>query len=373
MKTFYKYAAFAAAALAGLCACSSDDDAAETGSSLQPVAQPQIIVSDLTTTGFTLRWEAVDDAGSYVYTFDGGSETSTTGCRLEFNSLERQKEYVVAVKACPRDPAEYTESPFTYIHVLTDDLEQLPQPKITLGSAYASKTVISWTEVPEAELYEFSVDGGEVSTTRNRTVILSKLDKGRTYSFSVRAMTSDATRFTNSEAAQLSFVTSDADVPPLVIAPTTIISDAVAFDIYASSDETYYYEILPATTFAKYSPEELMNAFQTYIVEFAKKQGISLQLAMASMLKSGTQSLQMTGLTPELSYVIFAFGMDLRGNITSNLSSTQFKTTADGYSAGPNYGGSDWFTQRFYITNAYLALTGYGWTNSVWTHWKETT
>lgn len=144
----------------------------------------------------------------------------------------------------------------------------------------------------------------------------------------------------------------------------------VAFDIYASSDETYYYEILPATTFAKYSPEELMTAFQTYIVEYAKKQGISLQLAMASMLKSGTQSLQMTGLTPELSYVIFAFGMDLRGNITSNLSSTQFKTTADGYSAGPNYGGSDWFTQRFYISNAYLAMTGYGWTNSVWTHWK---
>ena len=51
MKTFYKYAAFAAAALAGLCACSSDDDAAETGSGLQPVAQPQIIVSDLTTSG----------------------------------------------------------------------------------------------------------------------------------------------------------------------------------------------------------------------------------------------------------------------------------------------------------------------------------
>ena len=34
MKTFYKYAAFAAAALAGLCACSSDDDDAETGSGL---------------------------------------------------------------------------------------------------------------------------------------------------------------------------------------------------------------------------------------------------------------------------------------------------------------------------------------------------
>lgn len=369
MKTFYKYAAFVAAGLVGLCACSSDDDTPDS-SGKTAVAQPQIVVCDLTTTGFALRWEAVDDAGSYLYTFNDGAETSISDCQVAFNNLERRKEYVVAIKACPKDPAEYTESPFTYIHVITDDLEQLPKPTITLGSAYASKTIISWTEVPEAKLYEVSLDGGEPTTTAERTIVLSKLAKGESYTFSVRAMTADAMRFANSEAAQLSFVTSEDDIPPLLIAPTTVISDAVAFDIYASSDETYYYELLPATTFAKYSPEELMTTFQTYIVEYAKKQGISLQLAMASLLKSGTQSLQVTGLTPELSYVIFAFGMDLRGNITSNLASKQFKTPADGYSDGPNYGGSDWFTQRFYITNAYLALTGYGWTNSVWTHWK---
>ena len=368
MKTFYRYAALVAGSLLGLCACSSDDDVADA-SGKTPVAQPQVIVSELTTTGFKIRWEAVEGAGAYVYTFNGSEETSTDACQLSFGDLERQKEYVVAVKATPKFADENTESPYTYVHVVTDDLEQLPRPKITLGCAYASKTLITWTEVPETALYEYTI-GGQTYTTADRMVTLGNLSKDRDYTFSLRAMTGDATRFTNSEAAQLSFVTSDADVPPLVIAPTTIISDAVAFDIYASSDETYYYEILPATTFAKYSPEELMTAFQTYIVEYAKKQGISLQLAMASMLKSGTQSLQMTGLTPELSYVIFAFGMDLRGNITSNLSSTQFKTTADGYSAGPNYGGSDWFTQRFYITNAYLALTGYGWTNSVWTHWK---
>ncbi len=84
------------------------------------------------------------------------------------------------------------------------------------------KTVISWTEVLRSGTLRVLGLRREVSTTGNRTVILS-LDKGRTY-LSVRAMTSDATRFTNSEAAQLSFVTSDADVPPLVIAPTTIIS-----------------------------------------------------------------------------------------------------------------------------------------------------
>ena len=69
---------------------------------------------------------------------------------------------------------------------------------IVVGAMTSGGT--SASEVPEAELYEFSVDGGEVSTTRNRTVILSKLDKGRTYSFSVRAMTSDATRFSHRRA-----------------------------------------------------------------------------------------------------------------------------------------------------------------------------
>ena len=91
---------------------------------------------------------------------------------------------------------------------------------------------------------------------------------------------------------------------------------------------------------------------------------------MASLLKSGTQTIQVKGLTPELSYMAFAFGMNLKGQITRGLSSVQFKTTSDGYSDGPNYGGSDWFKQSFYITNAYAGLTGYGWTNSVWTLWQ---
>lgn len=76
MKTFYRYAALVAGSLLGLCACSSDDDVADT-SGKTPVAQPQVIVSELTTTGFKIRWEAVEGAGAYVYTFNGSEETST--------------------------------------------------------------------------------------------------------------------------------------------------------------------------------------------------------------------------------------------------------------------------------------------------------
>ena len=131
----------------------------------------------------------------------------------------------------------------------------------------------------------------------------------------------------------------------------------VEFNVYASSDETYFYDVIPATLFVKNTPEEIIAAYQEYALEYAQQQGISIQLAMASLLKSGTQTIQVKGLTPELSYVAFAFGMNLKGQITRGLSSVQFKTTSDGYSDGPNYGGSDWFKQSFYITNAYAGLT----------------
>lgn len=369
MKTFYRYAALVVGSLIGLGACSSDDDVAGKDGKTPAVAQPQVIVSDLTTTGFSLRWEPVEGAGAYVYTFDGGAETAVTECRLAFSGLERQQEYVVAVKATPKYADENSESPYTYIHVLTDDLEQLPQPKITLGCAYASKTLISWTEVPGTALYEYTV-GGKTYTTPERMVTLTDLAKDQAYTFSLRAMTADATRFTNSETAELPFKTSSDDIPAIIIAPTLVISDAVEFKVFAAGDETYFYDVIPATVFAKNTPEEIVTAYQQYALEYARKQGISIQLAMASLLKSGTQTIQVKGLTPELSYVALAFGMNLKGQITQGLSSTRFKTTSDGYSDGPNYGGSNWFRQSFYITNAYAGLTGYGWTNSVWTLWQ---
>lgn len=369
MKTFYRYAALVAGSLLGLCACSSDDDVSGKTTGTTPLPEPQVIVSELTTTGFKLRWEAVEGAAAYVYTFNGGEQTPLTECGITFGDLERRKEYVVAVQAIPRYRDENSESPFTYVHVLTDDLEQLPQPKLTLGCAYASKTLISWTEVPETTLYEYTVDG-KTYTTSERMVTLSNLSKDRGYTFSLRAMTGDATRFTNSEPVELPFTTSSDDIPAILIAPTLVISDAVEFNVYAAGDETYFYDVMPASTFVKYTPEQIVEAYQKYALEYAQGQSISLQLAMASLLKSGTKTIQVKGLTPELSYVAFAFGMDLKGQITRGLSYTPFKTTADGYADGPNYGGSDWFSQNFYITNAFVGLTGYGWTNSVWTNWQ---
>ena len=367
MKNFFRYATVALVSLFALGSCSSDDTDELAGNAVLP--QPEVTVHDLTTSGFTLRWDAVEDAGTYAYTLDDGTQTATSACEVVFKDLERQTEYIVAVKTCPKEGSAYTESPYTYVHVITDDMEQLPTPKILLGCAYSSRTVISWSDIPESDGYEYTI-GDETVTTDKRQISLSALGKSKEYTFTVRALSSDPTRFSDSQTAELKFTTSDDDIPTLLIAPVDIISDAVAFDVYATSDVTYYYDVMSAALFAKYTPEQIVTAYQQYALEYAEKQGISIQLAMASLLKSGTQTLTVMGLTPQLSYVAFAFGMDYKGNVTSDLSYAPFKTTADGYSSGPNYGGSSWFTQSFYITNAYAGLMGYGWTNSVWTRWK---
>ena len=93
---------------------------------------------------------------------------------------------------------------------------------------------------------------------------------------------------------------------------------------------------------------------------------------MASVLKVGTNTISVSSLTSQMSYDIIAFGMDYDGNVTTGLFTKRVTTTATGWSAGPNYGGADWFRQNFFITNSYLGITGYGWTNSVWTTWKGT-
>lgn len=367
MKNFFRYAAVALVGLFALGSCSSDDTDEQSGRAA--LAQPEVTVRDLTTTGFTLRWNAVEDAGNYTYTLNDGTPATTSACEIVFEELERQTEYVVAVKSCPKSGSGYAESAYTYIHVVTDDMEQLPKPKILLGCAYSSRTVISWSAVPESDGYEYTI-GDQTVTTDKRQISLSALGKSKEYTFTVRALSNDPTRFSDSQVSELKFTTSDDDVPTLLVAPVEVISDAVAFDVYATSDVTYYYDVISAALFAKYTPEQIVSAYQQYALEYAQKQGISIQLAMASLLKSGTQTISIMGLTPELSYVAFAFGMDYKGNITSDLSYAPFKTTSDGYSSGPNYGGSSWFTQSFYITNAYASLTGYGWTNSVWSLWK---
>ena len=329
---------------------------------------PEVKVSEVTVSSFRVDWGKVYGAENYTYSLDGAEVDSTKALFVTFNGLDAAKEYVVKLQAEPVKGSSKTSSEPVYIHVRTSDISQLKKPEITVGSAYASKTIISWSVIPGAGSYEYTV--GEISgtTTENR-VTLSNLAKGTDYIFTVKAIPAGSGS-TASESAQTSFTTSSEDVPPLLIVPENVLADAVVFDVYATPDATYYYDVVSSSTLLQFDEATVIERYRSAIIEYAKSKGISLQLAMASVLKIGTNTIGVSSLASEMSYDIIVFGMDYNGNVTTGLYTKRITTTATGWSSGPNYGGTDWFSQNFYLTNAYLGLTGYGWTNSVWTTWK---
>ena len=329
---------------------------------------PEVKVSEVTVSSFRVDWGKVYGAENYTYSLDGAEVDSTKALFVTFNGLDAAKEYVVKLQAEPVKGSSKTSSEPVYIHVRTSDISQLEKPEITVGSAYASKTIISWSVIPGAGSYEYTV--GEISgtTTENR-VTLSNLAKGTDYIFTVKAIPAGSGS-TASESAQTSFTTSSEDVPPLLIVPENVLADAVVFDVYATPDATYYYDVVSSSTLLQFDEATVIERYRSAIIEYAKSKGISLQLAMASVLKIGTNAIGVSSLASEMSYDIIVFGMDYNGNVTTGLYTKRITTTATGWSSGPNYGGTDWFSQNFYITNAYLGISGYGWTNSVWTTWK---
>ena len=329
---------------------------------------PEVKVSEVTVSSFRVDWGKVYGAENYTYSLDGAEVDSTKALFVTFNGLDAAKEYVVKLQAEPVKGSSKTSSEPVYIHVRTSDISQLEKPEITVGSAYASKTIISWSVIPGAGSYEYTV--GEISgtTTENR-VTLSNLAKGTDYIFTVKAIPAGSGS-TASESAQTSFTTSSEDVPTLLIVPENVLADAVVFDVYATPDATYYYDVVSSSTLLQFDEATVIERYRSAIIEYAKSKGISLQLAMASVLKIGTNTIGVSSLASEMSYDIIVFGMDYNGNVTTGLYTKRITTTATGWSSGPNYGGSGWFSQNFYITNAYLGISGYGWTNSVWTTWK---
>lgn len=363
-----KAAAFAVAtsvlSLAYGCSPEAKDD--NSGAMLKT---PEPKVSEVTVSGFRVDWTKVYGAEGYAYSLDGAEADTTDALFIKFNELEASNEYVVTIKAVPGKDSGLSESEPVYIHVHTSAVSPLDKPEITIGSTYASKTIISWSIVPGAVKYEYTVGDIKGSTTENK-VSLSNLEKGKEYTFSVKAVAADNSGRTQSDAAQANFKTASDDVPPLLIVPENVLADAVVFNVYATPDATYYYDVVSSSTLMQYDEATVIERYKNAIVEYAKSKGISIRLAMASVLKVGTNTLSVSRLTSQMSYDIIAFGMDYDGNVTTGLFTKRVTTTATGWSAGPNYGGADWFRQNFFITNSYLGITGYGWTNSVWTTWK---
>ena len=352
-------------ALVSAFSCAKESGAGADGKKL---AAPEIKIAALGTTSFSIKWGRVEGAARYEYSFADVKATTDTTV-LTLSELLENTEYTVAVTAIPREGSADAASEPAYIHVLTAEVAPLPSPVITLGCAYASRTVINWSSVSGASGYSYTL-GGQSGTTQGTRLELSNLKPGQDYTFTVKALSGDTTLSLDSGEASLSFTTETGDIPALIISPSGTGADYATFDVFAMPEVTYYQDMIPTTSLINYTEEEIIKTYSEAIIKYAQSQSVSFPLAMASALKAGSQSFKIGGLVSELSYNIIAFGMDVQGHVTTGLYTKPVKTTRTGYSDGPNFGSCTWFSQEVYMDKQYAATLGLNLTNSFFTRWK---
>lgn len=352
-------------ALVSAFSCAKESGAGAGGKKL---AAPEIKIAALGTTSFSIKWGRVEGAARYEYSFADVKATTDTTV-LTLSELLENTEYTVAVTAIPREGSADAASEPAYIHILTAEVAPLPSPVITLGCAYASRTVINWSSVSGASGYSYTL-GGQSGTTQGTRLELSNLKPGQDYTFTVKALSGDTTLSLDSGEASLSFTTETGDIPALIISPSGTGADYATFEVFAMPEVTYYQDMIPTTSLINYTEEEIIKIYSEAIIKYAQSQSVSFPLAMASALKAGSQSFKIGGLVSELSYNIIAFGMDVQGHVTTGLYTKPVKTTRTGYSDGPNFGSCTWFSQEVYMDKQYAATLGLNLTNSFFTRWK---
>lgn len=265
---------------------------------------PEVRITSVKGDSFVASWSIVQDAGSYTYIFDEGSEVTTKDRSIEFGGLAPDTEYVLSVRADAGPNSDAASSEWTEVHIVTGDEIVLSAPVVTVVSAFKSKTIIEWSTPVGAESFEYVFDGVTAETSLNR-VEFNHLAASKEYEFSVKARSS-VSYICNSEPATVKFVTEsdDTDVPVFVFSTPMIDGNSVTFEIYAMSNIKYKYCVVPAS---EYSDESVLNS---------SSEGV------------GTTGVSMTELEFDTAYIAAAVGIDEEGNAMTGIYTVNFRTGA---------------------------------------------
>ena len=111
--------ALPAAADEGSYVASSWTEVKATTADLIALAAPVLKQDNVLATQFTVKWNAVEHAGSYVVSLNNGGFETVNDSSVTFTDLSTETSYLVKVKAVPAEPGTYKESPVSEITVTT--------------------------------------------------------------------------------------------------------------------------------------------------------------------------------------------------------------------------------------------------------------
>ena len=142
---------------------------------------------------------------------------------------------------------------------------------------------------------------------------------------------------------------------PISIKVEDVEATAVIFSV-ATLDETTTWigQIVDKVWFDEMTEDDVFSEDMRYYNAMAEEQGVTLEEYLATVLSKGSHSnIRMAGLDPEWEYVVYVYGMNASGEMTTSLYAEAFKTEAP-------YQGND-VTFEFDITVeraiAHIAIT----------------
>ena len=117
---------------------------------------------------------------------------------------------------------------------------------------------------------------------------------------------------------------------PLALKVENVGATSVTFSVTALDEETTWIgQIVDKVWFEQMSEEDIFDEDMRYYYAMAEENGVALEEYLATILSKGSHSnLRMAGLDPEWEYVVYVYGMDTAGEMTTSIYSESFKTTA---------------------------------------------
>ena len=128
---------------------------------LVPLSAPVLVVGDVSSTSFSVSWDAVTNADGYQVSVDDGVTYGDVQEGLVFTKSDAlpSTAYTVKVKAFASVVSDYEVSPASTAEVITT-LTPLSAPVLTIGTVTATSFGVSWLAIENATGYKVSIDGG---------------------------------------------------------------------------------------------------------------------------------------------------------------------------------------------------------------------
>ena len=117
---------------------------------------------------------------------------------------------------------------------------------------------------------------------------------------------------------------------PLSISISKVEATAVVFSVSAYDEQTTWIgQVVGKDWFEGYSEEEIFSEDMRYYLDVASEENKSLEEYLSAILSKGSRSnLRINGLDTESEYVIYVYGMNTQGFMTTGIYSAAFTTTA---------------------------------------------